>query len=162
MHGTKIEIFPPIKRISYSERNKISDVSKAKLSFKEQHKNCISCHKNDKCIKCHGDKELVAFDHLRSSGWALKSYHAKLTCQKCHGSKIPFVNIDRNCVSCHKDWNNETFKHSVTGLRLDETHTDMSCEDCHTENNFAVKPVCDGCHEGYAYPKQKPGKLVSK
>lgn len=151
-----------VKKKTTDEKSKISNVSKVKLSFKEQHKNCISCHGNDKCQECHSDKELVAFDHLRSSGWALKAYHAKLECQKCHGSKMPFTKIDRNCVNCHKNWNNETFKHSVTGLKLDEIHAELSCEDCHLESNFSTKPGCDGCHEGYTYPKQKPGKLIGK
>lgn len=151
-----------VNRKSLAERNKSGDLSKTKLSFEEQHRNCISCHKGDKCSKCHSNEEMKPFDHFRSSGWALKSYHAKLTCQKCHGNKMPFAKLDKNCVSCHKDWNAETFKHEVTGLKLDEMHSEFSCEDCHIDNNYAVKPTCDNCHEDYVYPKVLPGKLISK
>lgn len=151
-----------VNRKSISERTKNGDVSKEKLSFEEQHTSCISCHKDDKCGRCHSAKELAPFDHLRSTGWALKSYHAKLNCQNCHGSEMPFAKVDNNCVNCHKDWNSETFNHAVTGLKLDEMHVEFSCEDCHAENNYAVKPTCDNCHEDYVYPKNKPGKLISK
>jgi hypothetical protein len=60
--------------------------------------------------------------------------------------------------SCHKI-GAAKLKHSVQDY-IDEMHSELSCEDCHTENNYAKKPSCDGCHEDYSFPKQKPGKLV--
>ena len=75
--------------------------------------------------------------------------------KQCHYKKL-----DNKCISCHQNWSNTTFKHSVTGLQLNETHSDLSCEDCHIDRNFAVKPSCNNCHEDYSFPKQKPGKLV--
>lgn len=133
-----------------------------KKSFDEQHKNCISCHREDKCGSCHSNTKLEPFDHAKKTGWALNKFHANLSCVKCHGSKIPYSKLDNKCVSCHKEWNSENFKHSVTGLQLNETHAELSCGDCHLEKNFAVKPTCDGCHENYSYPKQKPGKMIGK
>lgn len=148
--------------VNKASEEKIKPISISK-TFAEQHERCISCHsKNEPCAKCHSDKELKPFDHERSSGWALKDYHAKLSCNSCHESKRPFSKMDNNCLSCHKDWNNTNFKHSVTGFKLDETHSEFNCEDCHLENNFAVKPSCTNCHENYFYPKIKPGKLVKK
>lgn len=145
-----------------ASEEKIKPISTGK-TFEEQHKRCVSCHsKNESCTKCHSDKETKPFDHGRSSGWALKNYHAKLSCNSCHESKRPFSKMDNNCLSCHKDWNNTNFKHSVTGFQLDETHSELNCEDCHLDNNFAVKPSCTNCHENYFYPKIKPGKLVKK
>ncbi len=73
--------------------------------------------------------------------------------------KVPYKKLNNKCVNCHQSWNNKTFKHSITGLQLDETHLDFSCEDCHAENNFGIKPSCDGCHDSYVFPKQKPGKV---
>lgn len=133
-----------------------------KKTFEEQHINCISCHKEDKCNSCHSSTELGPFDHAKKTGWALRKHHVKLSCVKCHGSKLPYEKLDNKCISCHQGWNKETFKHTVTGLQLDETHLEFSCEDCHSENNYAAKPGCDGCHENFVYPKQKPGKLVGK
>lgn len=130
--------------------------------FEEQHKNCITCHKDEKCGVCHSDTKLEPFDHAKTAGWALSKHHVRLSCAKCHGVKRPYKKLDRSCASCHKGWNKDTFKHAVTGLQLDETHLELGCDDCHTGNNYAQKPNCSNCHEGYVYPNKKPGKLVSK
>ncbi len=131
-------------------------------SFDERHQKCFTCHKNDDCTTCHKNKVTEPFDHAKQTGWALNRFHINLTCSKCHGDKMPYKKLDNKCISCHKNWNNETFKHSVTGLQLNETHADLGCEDCHIDKNFAVKPSCNGCHEDFNFPKQKPGKLVGK
>ncbi|HEY4755341.1 MAG TPA: cytochrome c3 family protein [Ignavibacteriaceae bacterium] len=133
-----------------------------KKTFEEQHKNCISCHKEDNCSSCHSSTKLESFDHAKKTGWVLSKHHIIVACSKCHGSKLPYKKLDNKCSSCHQGWNKETFKHTVTGLQLDETHSDLGCEDCHSENNYAEKPSCTNCHENYVYPKQKPGKLVRK
>jgi hypothetical protein len=134
-----------------------------KKTFEEQHKNCISCHsKTENCSNCHNEKTLEPFDHEKKTGWALSKYHINLSCVKCHGSKLPYNKLDNKCSSCHQVWNSENFKHSITGLQLDEIHMELSCKDCHIENNFSVKPSCNNCHDNYSYPKQKPGKLVGK
>ncbi len=132
-----------------------------KKSFEEQHKNCISCHtKNENCNNCHNQKVTEQFDHGKKTGWALNKFHIKLKCAACHGTKLPYKKLNNKCESCHQSWSSENFKHSVTGLQLDETHSDFGCEDCHLEKNFAVKPSCNNCHDNYSYPKKKPGKLV--
>jgi hypothetical protein len=132
-----------------------------KKTFEDQHSNCISCHsKTENCSKCHGEKTREPFDHGKKTGWALNKHHINLSCAKCHGSKLPYKKLDNKCSSCHKGWNAENFKHSITGLQLDEMHSELSCEDCHTDGNFGIKPSCDGCHDDYSFPKQKPGKLV--
>ena len=147
--------------VNRESNDKLKTVS-TKKTFEEQHKNCISCHKEDNCSSCHSSTKLEPFDHAKKTGWALSKYHINLSCAKCHGSKLPYKKVNKNCSSCHQGWNAETFKHSVTGLQLDEIHLELGCEDCHAENNFAKKPGCDGCHEDFNYPKQKPGKVVGK
>jgi len=148
--------------VNKSSNDKTKTVS-TKKTFEDQHKNCISCHsKEENCSKCHNEKILEPFDHGKKTGWALNKFHINLSCVKCHGSKLPYKKVDNKCSSCHQDWNNENFKHSVTGLQLDEIHIEVSCEDCHAENNFTKKPSCDGCHEDFSFPKQKPGKIVGK
>ncbi|MCK9425943.1 MAG: cytochrome c family protein [Ignavibacteriaceae bacterium] len=139
-----------------------SKIVKAQKSLDEHHKKCFSCHKEDKCGSCHLNKSAEPFEHGKKTGWALNKFHVNLSCAKCHGSKMPYTKLDNKCSSCHKAWNNETFKHSITGLGLDETHSQLNCEDCHAENNYTVKPVCSNCHENYSFPKQKPGKLVGR
>ena len=134
---------------------------KTKVNFEEQHQNCISCHpKTEKCNSCHSDKSLEPFDHSKNTGWVLKSYHSQLTCNKCHGSQIPYKKLNNQCTNCHVGWNNETFKHLVTGLELDETHVEFDCGDCHEGEDFSKKPSCEGCHDDKTFPESKPGKLV--
>src|SRR4030066_405478 len=95
--------------------------------------------------------KLVTFYHAKKTGWALSKHHIILACSKCHGSKLPYKKLDKKCSSCHQGWNKETFKHTVTGLQLDETHSDLGCDDCHSENNYTEKPSCTNCHENYVY-----------
>ncbi|MBI5020427.1 MAG: cytochrome c3 family protein [Ignavibacteriales bacterium] len=135
---------------------------KEKKSLEEHHKKCFTCHKENDCTKCHLDRPLEPFNHKQRTGWALNKPHSNLPCVSCHGSKQPYQILDNQCTSCHKGWKKETFKHSVTGLRLDEIHSELVCVDCHVGNDYSVKPDCKSCHENFAYPKQKPGKLVSK
>jgi hypothetical protein len=133
----------------------------SKTTFEAQHKNCISCHsKADNCNNCHNQKVTDQFDHSKKTGWALNKFHINLTCSKCHGSSLPYKKLNNKCEGCHQTWNSENFKHTITGLQLNETHSEFGCEDCHLEKNFSVKPSCINCHDDYNYPKQKPGKLV--
>lgn len=151
-----------VNRKSEEDKTKDDRISKVNLPYEEQHKNCISCHKDDNCSKCHSNDELKPFDHASSTGWALKSYHANLSCQKCHGTKMPYKKLSSNCVSCHKEWNTDNFNHEITGLKLDELHESFDCSDCHTDNNYTVKPACDNCHEDYTYPAVVPGTITGR
>lgn len=129
-------------------------------SMNELHKPCFTCHSNDNCTSCHSDKQKAAFDHSVSAGWPLNKFHAKLSCQKCHGNANKFKKLGRNCVSCHKNWNMKTFDHKKTGLQLDEVHKELECFDCHVDKTFTKKPSCKNCHEDKEYPANKPGKSL--
>jgi hypothetical protein len=147
--------------VNKTDNNKTKFVV-TKKTFDEQHKNCTNCHREDKCETCHSNIKLEPFDHGKKTGWVLNNHHIRLSCVKCHDSKLPYKKLDNKCSSCHQGWNSENFKHSITGLQLDEIHSELSCEDCHMENNFTVKPGCNSCHDDFSFPKQKPGKLVGK
>ncbi|GAB4296231.1 MAG: hypothetical protein Kow0098_19230 [Ignavibacteriaceae bacterium] len=136
-----------------SGKTKIPD-----LSIEEIHKDCFPCHEDDRCTKCHKNSEPGRFNHFASSGWALKDYHLKLQCSSCHTKKNVFTGLSNDCTSCHRDWSAENFEHSVTGLILDETHSEFGCDFCHTDLKFNLKPDCNNCHEGYDYPDKLPGK----
>jgi DnaJ-class molecular chaperone len=99
------------------------------------------------------------FDHASSTGWALNKFHQKLECAKCHGNKTKFTKLNNDCLSCHKNFEDGTFNHKVTGLELDDIHKEAGCTDCHQTKNFS-KPACTNCHEDKSFPKDKPGKLV--
>jgi hypothetical protein len=144
-----------------SEAN-VKLIKEGEIDIAQHHKRCFSCHEKDKCEKCHREREAEPFDHQKSTGWALNKFHKNLSCIDCHGSNQLYKKLDNRCVSCHKNWDQGNFKHSITGLRLTEPHTDLNCEDCHIDKNFSAKPSCNNCHENFSYPSQKPGKLTSK
>jgi len=129
-------------------------------STDELHAACFTCHASDKCESCHLTAPQEAFDHGRSAGWPLNSFHSKLSCQKCHGEKKRYTKLNTDCSSCHAGWTPGKFRHEVTGLRLDDAHRELDCESCHAEKNFAKPPSCAGCHDDKSYPKERPGTLV--
>lgn len=134
---------------------------KAAAVEKDAHDNCVNCHEkavDDNCEKCHAQKEKPGFSHAKT-GWALNRFHNQLSCKSCH-VKGTFTKLNNSCISCHKGWKNNDFEHSVTGLKLDEDHIDNDCTDCHKNLNFVKKPDCSDCHDDYAFPKQKPGKII--
>ncbi|MCX7736631.1 MAG: cytochrome c family protein [Candidatus Kapabacteria bacterium] len=138
------------------ESQKIHKVNK---SFDDHHKPCVACHKQDHCSDCHSTKELEPWSHEKSTRFALKHYHEKVACNKCHIRKSQFEKLSIECYSCHKDWKLGSFKHSVTGLILDDNHNSIECNECHNNMNFSSKPTCENCHDDKSFPKHLPGKL---
>ena len=146
-----------VKALSLQNENTPANIRKDKA---EHHKPCFSCHQKDNCNLCHKQKAAAPFNHETRTGWALNSFHEKLSCIKCHGTSYKFDKLDNNCISCHKDWKVGTFNHQITGLKLDENHIEVDCGDCHKDKNFSKPPVCSNCHDDKSFPKDKPGKLV--
>jgi len=144
-----------------ADDSKVREV-KTQLSMEQLHEPCFTCHGSDKCEACHVAKPMAAFDHARSSGWALNRFHRDLSCQKCHGDKKRFTKVDTKCTTCHKGWTPASFKHQITGLRLDASHSGLDCESCHAEMNFAAAPSCAGCHDDKSYPAARPGTMISR
>ena len=106
------------------------------------------------------NKEMQPFDHAVTAGWKLNKFHKDLECQKCHGNTNKFAKLDNTCTSCHKNFVAGKFKHEITGVKLSEVHAENDCGDCHINNNFAVEPSCDNCHEGFKFPAKVPGERV--
>jgi hypothetical protein len=134
---------------------------KTQRSMEQLHEPCFSCHASDKCEGCHVSAPMKAFDHARSAGWALNRFHRELSCQKCHGQKKRFTKLDTKCSTCHKGFTPGKFRHQITGLRLDETHSGLECETCHIDMDFGKSPSCTGCHDDKSYPAQRPGTLTT-
>jgi len=134
---------------------------KLNLAESERHKMCSDCHKTRDCNLCHKEDIAKPFNHGISTCWALNNFHKQLTCIKCH-KKNKFIKLNNQCISCHKDWTEGKFNHKITGLILDENHTDLDCSDCHINMEFIKKPTCDNCHDEKSFPKDKPGKLIKK
>ena len=129
-------------------------------SFEEHHKPCVTCHEGNTCEKCHMEKEMTPFNHGKSTGWTLNSYHSRLACTKCHGNSMPYKKLDNNCVSCHKNFIDGKLDHKVIGLALSENHTGLECNNCHKNGNFVQAPECSMCHDDKSYPAYLPGKKV--
>jgi len=137
-------------------------IADAENDFDALHARCIACHADRTCEKCHRSTEAPPFDHARASGWALKSYHAREACSRCHGKARKFTGLKGDCVTCHASWETGSFVHAVTGLKLDEIHSAIDCADCHAEKAFGKPPTCSGCHPDKSYPQFKPGKVTGK
>lgn len=135
----------------------IGKLSRREKTIEEHHKPCANCHMGNSCQKCHRDTEMSSFDHARSSGWSLKSYHSGITCQRCHGTGMPFVKTGHKCVSCHRNFA-ESFDHKLAGFEFSEGHTGLECKNCHTDDDFLKIPACTECHDDKSFPKDLPGK----
>lgn len=123
------------------------------------HSKCGKCHDTeDNCENCHKNKESERFDHQKRTGWKLAAYHAKNKCVSCHRSG-KFTGLNPDCSSCHNGWNAKNFDHKITGIILDDIHSENDCMDCHA--NGYSKPDCSGCHDDFKYPDKIPGKKVN-
>jgi len=126
----------------------------------QHHKPCFTCHQDDKCTSCHKDEVTGPFNHQTTTGWALNRFHQTLACSKCHGSSGKFEKLNPTCTNCHNNFVQGKFVHEVTGLKLNENHTGLDCDNCHIDKDFSKPPTCSGCHDDKSFPKDKPGKLV--
>ncbi len=128
------------------------------LSQEEKHDACSGCHDTDgDCESCHKEQITPGFYHAVSTGFNLSKYHSKVECGGCHTTPKVFKGLSGSCAACHKNWSLENFEHSITGLSLDENHSENDCEDCHVENDYK-NPTCDNCHdEEIFYPDFLPG-----
>ena len=68
---------------------------------------------------------------MKKTGFDLESYHSMESfALRVINQKNTFTGLRKNCVSCHST-KNGYFNHSVTGIKLDETHIEFYCENCH-------------------------------
>jgi hypothetical protein len=117
---------------------------------------CTECHEERGCMFCHDSERKPKFEHASSTGWPLGKRHEKLDCNECHGVPKVFHTPSKSCTSCHTDWLDGDFDHSVTGVVFNEDHTDLDCTDCHVDQDFGIPPSCDGCHDdGRVYDRAK-------
>ncbi len=163
----KNEVCVACHDVENAKKVKNGQLDKTAGGFKsvvQAHQKCSSCHKTEvenNCTFCHSNTEREQFNHAKVTGWKLNKFHKKLKCQTCHGNKKQFTKLNNNCGSCHSKWNQDNFDHKITGIILDDNHTDADCEDCHTDRNYSAPPACDNCHDDKSYPKNVPGKLIS-
>ena len=148
-----------IKCHALKTRGVFSSPVKIEKTVEEHHKPCSNCHRGNPCQKCHQEKELGPFNHGKSTGWALKSYHSALECAKCHGAGMPYRKLDNNCVSCHKSFTS-VFDHKLVGFVFSENHRELECTNCHLKGDFSKGPICTDCHDDKSFPHEVPGKGI--
>ncbi|GAB4504864.1 MAG: hypothetical protein Fur0043_18590 [Anaerolineales bacterium] len=144
--------------------------------FKGTPQDCYSCHKaNDKhngqfgtaCEACHTPSswENATFDH-NLAAFKLEGKHVNVACEKCHING-QFKGTPQDCYSCHKtddehngqfgtaceschnpsSWEGATFDHSRSNFPLTGAHSNVRCEQCHVNRQFAGTPTqCVACH----------------
>lgn len=128
-----------------------------------------------RCETCHTEhngrsSQLVQFDPAHfdhnKSEFQLNGKHLTAKCDGCH-QKPKYRDTPRDCYSCHlkKDkhkgalgssceschnaegWAKISFDHTKTKFPLEGKHAPVTCEKCHTSDNFKSTPTaCVGCH----------------
>ena len=124
-------------------------------------KECRVCHREHRTRQYPLASAWVnpaTFDH-GWTGFNLKPWHAKSTCDQCHpragtyrilqktsGFLLEF-NGEVTCQECHTDFNPVAWRHEKSACNLDPTHGALKCAYCHTRGwGQGVKPSCAGCH----------------
>jgi uncharacterized CHY-type Zn-finger protein len=132
--------------------------ARAGKTDEEIHAICNDCHMKDACSKCHDTKEKPGFSH---AGWKLNRFHQPLSCRACHPTGKKIAKLNKKCDACHAGWNQQNFRHAVTGLQLDDIHIELDCGDCHVDLAYDKTPDCSGCHDdGRTHKDAPPGEYV--
>jgi hypothetical protein len=118
--------------------------------FHNEHTNifgaeCVSCHKNDNCTRCHDTKNVqTVSSNLPEKITKPASQHHQ-PCFKCHAND--------ECTKCHLDKPAKPFNHKMsTGWALNRFHEKLECAKCHGSANKFTKldNNCVSCHKNFA------------
>jgi hypothetical protein len=154
------------------------DCHAADVKYREAPGACIECHGDDDvhketlgtdCADCHSAVgwEDAEFDH-EATDYPLIGHHLDTACLDCHDDST-YLDAPTDCHSCHAeddahdgrsgdkcenchspvDWEDTSFDHGRdTEFPLDESHVELTCDDCHSEDPFAdeMDRACVACH----------------
>ena len=124
------------------------------------------------CLACHDgvDRYGEDFNHSRFT-FKLTGKHANVICTLCHlnaRTVADLQSLSQNCNACHhKDephegrfgldcakchstegWKPAKFDHNLAKFKLTDSHANVKCEECHTNNTFKGTPTdCYSCHK---------------
>ncbi len=121
----------------------------APIHFFSNKETCGGCHGTGQCGSCHSREPDRDFRH-EYTGFPMRSFHADLSCQACHGEQHAHGHLARDCQGCHTSgWGDtDSFDHAgLIGVDLGEEHEAMECGECHPDLGFAATPLCADCHE---------------
>jgi len=134
-------------------------------SYQNTDTNCQSCHQDDyvatenpvhsdqvyledECATCHSAVgwDDILFDHVFTSE----------NCNSCHNANYEIANINvegheeflEDCTTCHttQNWQENIFDHNDTSFRLEYSHLQVDCIDCHAEEYITTDTRCESCH----------------
>ena len=125
----------------------------------------------DTCLNCHDGVDRFGKNFRHDSAFPLNGKHNNLTCSQCHmGARTTadFSKARADCNACHgKDephdgkfgadcaachtingWTPATFDHNLAAFKLEGTHAEVRCEQCHASNVYEGTPMdCFSCHK---------------
>ena len=143
-------------------------------------------HYGKRCEMCHAEKSWtdIEFGHDRDTGFPLKGGHKDLDCVSCHKGKLFEEQTPKACIECHrlddvhkgqegercetchndKGWRNQVvFDHDLTKFPLHESHTFLTCDDCHASGKFKeAKVVCVSCHRKDDVHEKRLGQVCDQ
>ena len=105
---------------------------------------CISCHQNDNCTRCHDTKNVNTISSNLPERITRPATEHHQPCFKCHEND--------ECSKCHMDKPAGKFDHKIsTGWALNRFHEKLECSNCHGANNKFVKlnNKCTSCHKEF-------------
>lgn len=128
---------------------------------------CRSCHSEHK----GRDADITGLDkdHFNhdTTNFPLTGLHSDLACDSCHFTNVPFRKAENQCADCHADddihkgaftqpcsdchstsgWAKNAFDHNTTDFPLKGKHEQVSCNQCHPDQQYTSTPTqCSQCH----------------
>ena len=129
------------------------------------------------CLQCHKISapfwQTSTFEHtLTYTNFELTGVHETTECSSCHAGKTlgtpqdcwschedvyqtsenpphAIDNFPQDCALCHStdDWTSSTFDHNQFGFALVGGHAQLTCDNCHADQNFTIQSgQCIACH----------------
>lgn len=138
------EVKEPVKLVYETNHNK----GKIVTFFHNEHTKlfgaeCVSCHKNDSCTRCHdvSNVQTISSDIPEKITKSGSQHHQP--CFTCHAND--------ECSKCHLEKPMGPFNHKAsTGWALNRFHEKLECSKCHSSGRFTeLDNNCISCHKDF-------------
>ena len=117
-------------------------------------------HQFATCQDCHTTEPVIQFNHTPTDCYSCHRLNYDNTINPIHTA----VNFGTDCNQCHSigefSWKT-SFDHNLTQFPLLGLHKPLNCEQCHTNQNFALSIDCSSCHLEDFQSTQNPDHNLS-